>query len=164
MPARELLRFVWALAVGSAFACGYAEERASPACGEPTGIASKVLDGDTVDLRSGVRIRYLLVDAPEIAHSARQIPECYGNEATTLNTQLVLGREVTLEYDQQCKDRYDRLLAYVYIGDRMVNREIIARGFARLLVIPPNEKHAEELERLEADAREEGRGLWGDCQ
>jgi micrococcal nuclease len=145
-----------------AAACGRPEPTST--CGDEAGVVDNVVDGDTVDLASGVRVRYLLIDTPEIAHSADESSACYGDEAARLNGQLVLGRHVTLEYDEVCEDRYDRLLAHVYVGDRMINRELIARGCARLLVVPPNQKYADEFAQLEADAKGSRIGLWGDCQ
>jgi micrococcal nuclease len=163
MPARELGLAVSGCCVGATllFSCG--QEQEAEICGAATGLVSNVVDGDTIDLESGARIRYLLVDTPEIAHSSGEVSECFGDEAAALNEQLVLGQEVILEYDAECEDRYDRTLAYVYRGDRMINAELIGRGYARLLVIPPNEKHVQDLSQREADARSAGRGLWGSC-
>ncbi len=132
----------------------------SSRCGPTTGTVEQVLDGDTIVLRSGERIRYLMVDAPETSGTA----ECYGAEARSLNQQLVLEREVTLRYDEQCTDKYDRLLAYVTVDGREVNTVLVQRGMACVLHIPPNGADRKaEFEELEREARDTGRGLWGFC-
>lgn len=154
----------WGLALlgvaGLAQGCG--DEPASR-CGARTGVVLRVLDGDTIELESGVIVRYLLVDAPEIAHSASEVAECFGDEAKQANSQLVIGAKVELEYDVACEDRFGRTLAHVSVGDRMVNRTLIERGYARVLVIPPNDRYAEEFEALEAAAESRNAGLWGAC-
>jgi micrococcal nuclease len=133
-------------------------------CGEATGYVERVLDGDTVELRDGRKIRYLLVNTPEIAHHAGEVPECFGNEARALNESLVNGATVRLEYDEECQDRYERTLAYVWLGDVMVNEILLTRGYARLLVIPPNERYESEFEALEQAAQDASAGLWGACE
>lgn len=89
-------------------------------------------------------------------------PEPMGQEATALNRQLVEGRRVRLEYDIQTADRFGRLLAYVYVGERFVNAELVCAGFAEPLRIPPNVKHAETFNRCATEARHLGLGLWRD--
>ena len=129
-------------------------------CGPEKGVVDQVLDGDTIQLRSGERIRYLMVDAPETSGT----PECYGPEARDFNRQLVVEREVTLRYDQECEDRFGRLLAYVSVDGREVNTTLVQRGYACVLHIPPNgDDRAEELKALEDAAKAESRGLWGYC-
>jgi micrococcal nuclease len=121
----------------------------------------RAIDGDTIQLESGERIRYLLVDAPENTTEV----ECFGPEATRFNADLVEGAEVQLDYDQECTDDYDRLLAYVSVGEREVNSLLVERGFGCALYIPPNgADRREEFEDLQDRARAESRGLWGACQ
>ena len=138
------------------------EEGASP-CGPVEGVVVRVLDGDTVDLASGIRLRYLLVDAPEIAHNASEDTCCFGDESRLFNESLVLEESVGLEYDEECQDRYGRTLAYVKVGDRMVNRILVERGYARVEVFPPNQKYEVELRALEESAKAASAGLWGAC-
>ena len=113
-------------------------------------------------LDSGERVRYLLVDTPEITGGKN---DCYGLEAKTYNADLVLGKEIELDYDVDCVDYYDRQLAYVSVGGHEVNRLIIERGYGCVLFIPPSgaDREAEFL-ALEATARAEGRGVWGACE
>ncbi len=125
----------------------------------------RVLDGDTIDLESGERIRYLMVDTPEISHSAEEVAECFAEEAKQFNTDLVAGQTVSLAYDTECTDRFDRLLAYVSVGDREVNTLLVERGFACVLHIPPNGvDRKDEFESLESQAMQQNKGLWESCE
>ncbi|MEM6533383.1 MAG: thermonuclease family protein [Myxococcota bacterium] len=130
------------------------------ACGPATAVVARVIDGDTAELTDGTRLRYLLVDTPELGTS----PECYGPEAQRQNEVLVLGKEVSLEYDLECQDAFGRLLAYVFVGDRLINEVLTERGFARVLVIPPNNRYESRIRAAEQAARSSQAGLWGACQ
>ena len=114
----------------------------------------RVLDGDTVVLESGERVRYLGINAPEAG-------EPFAAEATARNAALVRGRTVTLETDAEVRDQYGRLLAFVYVGGTSVSATLIQEGLAHVLLIPPNGKHAEDLLALQREAREARRGIWG---
>lgn len=130
------------------------------ACGPARAVVARVIDGDTVELESGERVRYLLVDTPENTSSV----ECFGAEATAFNRALVEGREVRLTYDVACTDRFERLLAYVEVDGRVVNQLLVEQGYACVLHIPPNgEELAPLYEDLETRAVDEGRGLWSVC-
>ena len=143
--------------IGGAGAC---TGDGSSRCGPTSGLVVNVVDGDTIDLASGERIRYLMIDTPELSSD-----DCYAQEATELNGQLVLDREVRLEYDVECEDRFGRLLAYVYVGDNEINTVLVERGYACLLHIPPNGADREaEFSSLENLARTEERGMWGQCE
>ena len=88
-------------------------------------------------------------------------PEPFSQAATEANRRLVEGKTVRLEYDVQTRDRFGRLLAYVYVGDGMVNAELVRLGFAQPMTIPPNVRYAERFRALAHEAREAHRGLWG---
>jgi micrococcal nuclease len=122
----------------------------------------KVVDGDTVELTSGERLRYLLVDAPESTGGKN---DCWGKEATEFNRSQVEGREVELRYDEAgCKDRYGRLLAYVTVDGREVNKLLVERGYGCVLVEPPAGKSREiEFKEAQALARASKSGVWGAC-
>jgi micrococcal nuclease len=136
-------------------ACGL-----EPPCGPSTATVAEVVDGDTLALSSGQRVRYLLVDTPE-THGRR---ECFGPEAHEYNRALVAGRTVTLSYGEACTDRYGRLLAYVSVGGREVNSLLVQQGLACVLYIPPaGTARRAELLSLETQARRARRGLWGAC-
>ncbi|MGC4116249.1 MAG: thermonuclease family protein [Myxococcales bacterium] len=130
-------------------------------CGPTSGTVVEVVDGDTVYLSTGEKIRYLMVDAPEITKGHN---DCYGQEAAAFNKDMVLDQTVTLTYDKECTDKYGRLLAYVSFEGREVNSLLVERGFACVLHIPPNgEDRVDEFKTLQADAKSAKRGAWGSC-
>jgi len=122
-----------------------------------------VVDGDTIVLENGERVRYLGIDTPETSDPGRGI-ECYGPEATERNRHLVEDRLVRLEADQSNRDRYGRLLRYVYVDDLFVNGELVEEGYAYTSYWPPDTRYYQELLALESQARAAGRGLWSACQ
>lgn len=141
-------------------ACGGSEPVRSE-CGPSDGVVGRVIDGDTIELVSGERIRYLMVNTPETTGGKN---ECFGANAVQFNRDLVEGKRVTLTYDVECEDLFGRTLAYVAVEGDEVNRLLVERGFACVLHIPPNGDHREdEFEALEDAARAASRGLWGTC-
>ena len=125
----------------------------------------RVIDGDTIVVRLGDReddVRYIGIDTPETVKPGTPV-QCFGPRAHDFNERIVAGREVRLVFDRERRDVYGRLLAYVYVGDRFVNAELVRRGYARTLTIPPNDSHAGLFHRLAAAAGRAGRGLWGRC-
>ncbi|HEX4417501.1 MAG TPA: thermonuclease family protein [Kofleriaceae bacterium] len=132
-----------------------------PACGPRDVIVERVIDGDTIVVTGGRKIRYLLVDAPETTDGHHA---CYGDNAAQFNADLVLGKRVQLTYDVVCDDRFGRTLAYVTVGGDDVSTLLLARGYACLLHIPPDgDGRAAELAAVEAAARAAGLGLWSAC-
>ena len=130
-------------------------------CGPTEAKVARVVDGDTIELEGGTKIRYLMVNTPETTGGKN---DCYGQNAVTFNTDLVLGKTVSLRYDVECTDRYDRTLAYVTVGGQEVNTLLVERGFACVLHIPPNgDDRADEFAGLQAAAKAAKRGLWGAC-
>jgi micrococcal nuclease len=137
--------------------CGNAGSRCGP--GEAT--VDRVIDGDTIVLSSGVKIRYLLVNAPEITSSH---DDCYGQNAAKFNSDLVLGKTVQLDYDVVCDDTFGRTLAYVTVDGTDINSLLVERGYACVLHIPPNgDARYDEFKALEDTARTANRGLWSAC-
>jgi micrococcal nuclease len=141
-------------ALALAAACG-----GSP-CGETEAKVTRVIDGDTIELESGVRVRYLLVDTPEMSGAV----ECFAESAKQFNSALVLGKTVQLGYDEQCKDDFGRSLAYVSVAGQEVNSLLVQRGYACVLFIAPDgTSRVEAFKGLELDARNARRGLWSAC-
>jgi micrococcal nuclease len=125
-----------------------------------TALVARAIDGDTVELDTGERVRYLMVDTPE---STTEV-ECYGENAKTFNRDRVEGKQVSLRYDVEREDRFGRTLAYVTVDGEEVNTLIIERGFGCVLYIEPNgTDRLDEFQDLEAAARQANRGLWGAC-
>jgi micrococcal nuclease len=126
------------------------------------GVVVKVVDGDTIHVRLGDRVekvRYIGVNTPEVRHRT-QGEQPGSREAWEVNRRLVAGRQVRLELDTRERDRYGRLLAYVWVGETMVNAELVGRGYAQVMTVPPNVRYQQLFVRLQRDAREAGRGLW----
>jgi micrococcal nuclease len=131
------------------------------ACGPREAVVERVIDGDTIVVSGNVRLRYILVDAPETTGGR---DDCYGANAAQFNTDLVLGKTVQLAYDVECEDAFGRTLAYVTVGGEDVNKRLVERGYGCVLHIPPDgDARADELEATERAARTARRGLWGAC-
>lgn len=126
----------------------------------------RAVDGDTavVSLPDGSedRVRYIGVDTPESVKPDTPV-QCYAEQASAFNHRAVDGQKVRLILGDEQRDVYDRLLAYVHIGQRFLNAELIEGGYARTLTIPPNDRYAPLFERLESQAGRNGTGLWGSC-
>ena len=132
-----------------------------------------VYDGDTVKLDNGEHVRLIGIDAPE-SHDNEKLTRDVGHRHIDRGTQLAMGkkaaryakeflksRQVRLEYDVEQRDRYGRLLAYIYLQDgTFVNEKIIRDGYAYPLTIPPNVRYAHEFKQWFDEAREQKRGLW----
>jgi micrococcal nuclease len=130
-------------------------------CGPSEAVVKRVIDGDTVELESGERVRYLMIDTPEISGAG----ECWGAEATAANAALVEGQTVGLRYDVECEDRYGRLLAFIEFKGQVINEVLVERGHACVLHIPPNgEDVVDKYRSLEYAAEQLGKGLWAVCE
>jgi micrococcal nuclease len=130
-----------------------------------TAFVIRAVDGDTIEARIGGRVedvRYIGVDTPETVKPDTPV-QCFGPRASEFNHHLVEHRRVRLVFGVERRDVYGRLLAYVYLGGRFVNATLVRRGLARTLTIPPNDRFARPLRRLELGAARAGRGLWGRC-
>jgi micrococcal nuclease len=120
----------------------------------------RVIDGDTILISTGESVRYLGIDTPETVDPRKPV-EYFGKEAAEYNRKLVFKKKVRLEFDVQKRDKYGRLLAYVYLEDgTFVNAELVKHGYARVATYPPNVKHQDLFLTLEREARENNRGLW----
>jgi micrococcal nuclease len=152
--------------------CGTDGDSGEPR-GPVTARVTQVVDGDTIDVElpggDEETVRYIGIDTPETVKPDAPV-ECGGPKAHEVNERLVGGRTVTLRFDREARDVYDRLLAYVYLpgageGGRplFVNAELVRLGLARTLTIEPNDSFAALFARLAARAGAAGRGLWGRC-
>jgi micrococcal nuclease len=137
-------------------------------------LVKRVVDGDTIVLETGERVRLIGIDTPELHESDKLYRDAsrtgqdikaiqkLGRRAYEFTRNLVEGKRVSLEFDAEKRDRYKRLLAYVYLKDgTFVNAEIVKQGYASLMTIPPNVKYADLFLGLYREARENRRGLWG---
>lgn len=136
-------------------------------------LVKRVIDGDTVQLEDGERVRLIGIDTPEIHDSHKLLRDSQrtkkdintikmlGRRASEFTKDLVEGKRVSLEFDVERYDKYNRLLAYVYLKDgTFVNAKIIEEGYASPMTIPPNVKYAGLFLRLYQQARASNKGLW----
>jgi len=135
--------------------------------GEPLpfqAVVEQVIDGDTVILDGGEMVRYLGINAPEVriwdGNKWVLRPQVFGKEAMSHNEMLVKGKRVHLEYDQRKRDKYNRLLAYVSVGEVFVNGELVKQGMALMDVRTPNLKYQKKFLDLQKEARHFQRGVW----
>jgi micrococcal nuclease len=162
---RLLLALVAVALVAALYARGPGGDRGTPTSLE--GRVSRVVDGDTIHValaRGDEDVRYIGIDTPETHHPGMGI-QCYGAAATTFNAHLIAGQRVRLVPGVEQRDRYGRLLAYVYRmrDGLLVNAELARDGYARAMAIAPNTRLAARFGSLIEQARRAGRGLWGAC-
>lgn len=133
----------------------------------------RVVDGDTLKLSDGRRIRLIGVDTPEYHYSGKLLRDsrknhqgiksiqALGKKAYDFTRHICEGKRVRLEQDVERHDKYGRLLAYVYLDDgTFVNARILEDGYGQVMTIPPNVKYVDQFLQFQKRAREEGRGLW----
>lgn len=124
---------------------------------------SRVIDGDTLELEGGTRVRFIGVDTPEVVDSRKAV-QCFGPEASAYTKELLKDGAVILRKDISDTDVYGRLLRYVYLPDgTFVNLKLVADGYAYASTYPPDVSHAEEFVAAQTAARTAGLGLWGSC-
>ncbi len=129
------------------------------ASGRERVLVTRVIDGDTVVIDGGARVRYIGIDTPEDTNTK----ECFGDRATERNLALVEGRFVELERDVSETDRFGRLLRYVWVDGLLVNEQLVAEGYAFASTYPPDVKHQQRFLNAQSAAREAGLGLWAVC-
>lgn len=119
-----------------------------------------ITDGDTFKIKGEdgktEKVRLLLIDTPEIGNN----PEPFALEARDYTSELLKGQTVHLEFDESERDQYGRILAYAYVGDKMVNEVLLEQGLARVAVFPPDIKFEKEFRAVEQQARKAKRGVW----
>jgi len=132
---------------------------------ELTGRVTRVVDGDTIEVELGggtERVRYIGIDTPEWTDD-RAEARARARDATEANRRLVAGRRVRLELDVEKRDRFGRLLAYVWVGDTLVNETLVREGHAVPYTVPPNVRYAERFRTAAREARAAGDPPPGDA-
>ena len=135
--------------------------------GEKEALVTDIVDGDTIVTLTNQgkkeTIRYLLIDTPELHHPRRREEEL-AKEAKIFNASLVLNKKIRIELDKEERDKYGRLLAYVWVntenGEKMVNETLIEKGLALPFFIPPNGKYLGGIMEATKRARSQNLGLW----
>ncbi len=128
-----------------------------------TAYVERVVDGDTLKIiynGKHERLRMLGIDTPESVHpsSYKNTPE--GKIASEYTKSRLEGKNVTLEFDTEMHDKYGRILAYVYLGDEMINETLLKNGYAHVLIVPPNKKYENRFKSLEYMAKIKKIGIW----
>lgn len=123
---------------------------------------TRVIDGDTIEIEGGGRVRYIGIDTPETV-DPRKTVQCFGVESSKKNKELVEGKKVRLEKDVTDRDKYNRLLRYVWLEDTLINLVLVQDGFAHSYSYPPDIKYQDQFVTAEKQAREAKLGLWNAC-
>jgi micrococcal nuclease len=127
-----------------------------------TATVTNVVDGDTIDVminNKEERVRLLLIDTPETKHPSKPI-QPFGPEAFEFTERILLGKKVGLEKDVSERDRFGRILAYVWLDDHMHNETLIEKGLARVATFPPDIKYVERFKEKQHEAQNKGVGIW----
>lgn len=131
--------------------------------GQPIKVA-RVIDGDTIELINGQRLRYIGMDTPEEVDQRKPI-QCFAYAAADKNRQMVEGQLITFHKDITPEDQYGRLLGFVYLADgTFVNLEMVKQGYAFAYPYPPDISKSDEFRQAEESARTARLGLWNDCR
>lgn len=152
MSNKLIIAVVLLIGIGIGLGTGYGVWHADNSIYEQA-LVTSVIDGDTVELADGRRVRYLGIDTPESG-------EYYAEEATARNKDLVEGKTVELQRGDRDQDEYGRLLRYVYVDGVFVNAELIAQGYAKAYIFDPDDRYSQILVQLEQYAKMKNRGLW----
>lgn len=131
----------------------------------------RVVDGDTIEIEGGIKVRYIGIDTPETKHPTKGV-ECFGKEASNKNKELAEGKMIRMEKDVSETDRYGRLLRYVWLVDEgatssaglFVNDYLVREGYALASTFPPDVSYSKQFIKAQQEARESNRGLWNLCK
>ena len=124
---------------------------------------TRIVDGDTIEIEGGVKVRYIGINTPELKHANKKL-ECFGQEAKEKNTELVLGKSVYLEKDVSEVDKFGRLLRYVWVDNIFINDFLVRQGYASVDTFPPDVKYRDQFRQAQEEARINKRGLWEKCK
>ncbi len=153
VTARVTLLFLLLVAIGASGAFSHSLAQAE------TVFVKRVIDGDTIRLDGGVRVRLIGVDTPELTDKRPEV-KALAQAAASFVRQSVEGKPVKLEYDRERRDRWGRTLAYVYLEDgTFLNAEIVRQGYG-LVCTRHRFRYLGEFRELEREAQQDGRGLW----
>ncbi|NLO69347.1 MAG: thermonuclease family protein [Porphyromonadaceae bacterium] len=161
MAQKFILLFIFLFVILD-LSCGSGHQRNAP---REYYRVTRVIDGDTfvIETSPGTeeRVRLIGVDAPETRRTRNREIGHYAEESKAFLVKMIENKMVRIEYDFSKHDRYQRILAYVYLRNgTFVNAELVKRGFAVVMTVPPNVNHADTFFRLQREARENNRGLW----
>lgn len=157
------------LAAGLLSGCSPAAVTNQTAGNTPTDTCQVVRckDGDTIVVKFSDgkenTVRLIGIDTPETVKENTPV-QYYGPEASSFTKSQLAGKTIKLEYDEELRDQYDRLLAYVWVDSQLFNETLAAEGYARVKTYQPNDKYQERLERAQYNAQQTGKGLWASAR
>lgn len=123
----------------------------------------RVIDGDTFVINyngTDEKVRLIGVDTPESVHPNEDKNTEFGEKVSNYSKKMLTGKQVGIEFDVEQRDKYGRLLAYVYLDGRMYNKMLLEKGYAKLATYPPNVKYVDDFTEIQKEARENKVGLW----
>lgn len=123
---------------------------------------ARVIDGDTIEIAGGKRVRYIGMDTPETVDPKKPV-QCFGPQASEENKKLVAGQTVRLERDTTDRDQFGRLLRYVFVGDNFINLDLVQQGFARVATFAPDTRYQSQFTAAQQSAQKADLGLWSAC-
>lgn len=130
---------------------------------------AKVVDGDTIELTTGQKVRYVGINTPETSHPKKGV-ECFGKQAKTKNKELLEGQKILLAKDVSEMDRYGRLLRFVYLPNPQatsealfVNQYLVEQGYAYAISYPPDISKNALFKEVQLFAETNAKGLWSSC-
>lgn len=124
-------------------------------------VVTRVVDGDTIVIESGEKVRMILINSPESVHRDKEKNTPFGKKASEYTEEKLLDQTIYMEKDVSDTDRYGRLLRYIYLEDGTFYNEMMVKdGYAQLSTFPPDVKHQEIIQAAEKHARENNLGLW----
>lgn len=132
-------------------------------------VVKRVIDGDTIELTDGRKVRYIGIDTPELHHPTKKV-QCFAREAMEKNKELVEGKTIEMKKDVSNTDIYKRLLRYVWIPATnsaqivFVNEYLVKEGYAYAATFPPDVANASLFQKAAASARVQNKGLWSSCK
>jgi len=124
---------------------------------------ARVIDGDTIEIEGGQKVRLIGIDTPETV-DPRVAVACFGKEASDETKNLLESKSVSLEKDISETDKYGRLLRYAFLDKLFVNDYLVRQGFAQVSTYPPDVKYQDQFLAAQKEARDNNRGLWSSCQ
>ena len=128
---------------------------------------TKVIDGDTLEIifnGETKKVRLIGIDTPESVHPDKEKNVPFGKVTSEFTEKALLGQNVILEFDVSTTDKYGRLLAYVYVGDKMFNKTLLENGMAQVKTYPPDVKYADEFAKIQEQARNNKVGMWSNYE
>jgi endonuclease YncB( thermonuclease family) len=123
---------------------------------------TRIIDGDTIEIDNSHKVRMIGIDTPETVDTKRT-KGCFGKEASSFTKESLFGKDIFLEKDVSDKDRYGRLLRYIWTNGTLFNEILVLQGYANTSTYQPDIKYQGLLLAAESKARQEKAGLWGKC-